>query len=94
MAEKVFETYILAEADGEMLIIDQHAAHERLNFEELKKKRDEQNPESQMLMIPEMVSLSPSEMAIWEENKDFFESIGFETEAMGEKDVMVRCVPT
>ena len=91
---QVFETYILAEADGEMLIIDQHAAHERLNFEELKKKRDEQNPESQMLMIPEMVSLSPSEMATWEEHKGFFESIGFETEAMGEKDVMVRCVPT
>lgn len=91
---QVFETYILAEADGEMLIIDQHAAHERLNFEELKKKRDEQNPESQMLMIPEMVSLSPGEMATWEEHKGFFESIGFETEAMGEKDVMVRCVPT
>ena len=91
---QVFETYILAESEGEMLIVDQHAAHERLNYEELKKKRENNAPESQMLMIPEMVSLSPSEMAIWEENKDFFESIGFETEAMGEKDVMVRCVPT
>ena len=91
---QVFETYILAEADGEMLIVDQHAAHERLNYEELKKKREDKSPESQMLMIPEMVSLSPSEMALWEENKEFFESIGFETEAMGEKDVMVRCVPT
>lgn len=91
---QVFDTYILAESEGEMLIVDQHAAHERLNYEELKKKRENNAPESQMLMIPEMVSLSPSEMAIWEENKDFFESIGFETEAMGEKDVMVRCVPT
>ena len=91
---QVFETYILAESDGEMLIVDQHAAHERLNYEELKKKRENSEPESQMLMIPEIVSLSPAEMAIWEENKDFFESIGFETEAMGEKDVMVRCVPT
>ena len=91
---QVFETYILAESEGEMLIIDQHAAHERLNYEELKKRRDKNEAESQMLMIPEMVSLSPSEMALWEDNKEFFESIGFETEAMGEKDIMVRCVPT
>ncbi len=91
---QVFETYILAESEGEMLIVDQHAAHERLNYEELKKKREDKSPESQMLMIPEMVSLSPAEMTVWEDNKEFFESIGFETEAMGEKDVMVRCVPT
>ncbi len=91
---QVFETYILAESEGNMLIIDQHAAHERLNFEELKRKREENIKESQMLLIPEMVSLNPEEMVIWQDNKDFFDSIGFETDRMGDKEIFIRSVPS
>lgn len=90
---QVFDTYILAESEEQMLIIDQHAAHERLNFEELKRRRENNDAESQMLLVPEMVSLSPLEMSIWQENKEFFKSIGFELDQMGEKEIFVRCVP-
>ncbi len=91
---QVFDTYILAESEGNMMIIDQHAAHERLNFEELKRKREENIKESQILLIPEMVSLNPEEMDIWQENKEFFDSIGFETDRMGDKEIFVRSVPS
>lgn len=90
---QIFGTYIISEKGNEMFLIDQHAAHERLNYEALKEKREKSEPTGQMLLIPEIVTLEPEEMVTWEENKGFLNSIGFETEQMGERDVMVRSTP-
>lgn len=90
---QVFDTYIIAQKGSDMLLIDQHAAHERLNYEALKKKRDENEPAGQLFLVPEVISLSDSEMVVWEENREFFKSIGFETDKMGENDIMIRSAP-
>lgn len=90
---QIFGTYLIAEKGSKMLIFDQHAAHERLNYEALKKKKEENEPAGQLFLVPEVISLSPSEMVIWEDNRDFLESIGFETDKMGENDIMVRSAP-
>lgn len=90
---QVFDTYIIAQKGSDMLLIDQHAAHERLNYEALKKKRDENEPAGQLFLVPEVISLSDSDMVVWEENREFFKSIGFETDKMGENDIMIRSAP-
>ena len=90
---QVFGTYLIAQKGSDMLLIDQHAAHERLNYEALKKKRDENEPAGQLFLVPEIISLSDSDMVVWEENREFFKSIGFETDKMGENDIMIRSAP-
>ncbi len=90
---QIFETYIIVQKGTDMLMIDQHAAHERLNFEALKKKRETNEPAGQLFLVPEIFSLGNEETVIWEENKDFLLSIGFETDKMGERDIMVRSAP-
>ena len=90
---QVFDTYLIAQKGSDMLLIDQHAAHERLNYEALKKKRDENEPAGQLFLVPEVISLSDSDMVVWEENREFFKSIGFETDKMGENDIMIRSAP-
>lgn len=90
---QVFDTYLIAQKGSDMLLIDQHAAHERLNYEALKKKRDENDPAGQLFLVPEVISLSDSDMVVWEENREFFKSIGFETDKMGENDIMIRSAP-
>lgn len=93
VAGQVFETYIIVEKGSDMLLIDQHAAHERLNFEALKKKRETHEASGQMFLIPQIASLEPSEMVLWEENREFLDSIGFDTDKMGERDIMIRSAP-
>lgn len=91
---QIFDTYLLVQSGDDMLIIDQHAAHERLNYERLKRDYDARGVTSQILLAPEIVSLTPTEIALWEENKPFFDSVGFDTELIGERDVFVRSVPS
>ncbi len=90
---QIFDTYLIVQKGSDMILIDQHAAHERLNYEALKKKRDENEPAGQLFLVPEVISLSDSDMVVWEENREFFKSIGFETDKMGENDIMIRSAP-
>lgn len=90
---QVFDSFIIAEKNDEMLIIDQHAAHERLKYEELKEEIASRQAMSQMLIEPVVVDLSGSEMSACRENKRLFEDIGFELEEFGESSLIVRAVP-
>ncbi|MDP4133839.1 MAG: DNA mismatch repair endonuclease MutL [Bacillota bacterium] len=90
---QVFNTYIIAQHGDEMLLMDQHAAHERLKYEELKEARKSKQKPSQILLSPLIVNLASIEFLAFEENDDFFASIGYEMEAIGGSDVMVRAVP-
>ena len=90
---QVFDSFIIAEKNDEMLIIDQHAAHERLKYEELKEEIASKQAMSQMLIEPVVVDLSDSEMSACRENKKLFEDIGFEIEEFGESSLIVRAVP-
>ena len=91
---QLFDTYIIIEVGEEMRIIDQHAAHERLKFEELKKEAQNRAVYSQGLAIPTVVQLTSVEAAIFEQNADFICSLGFDAENYGENNVIIRSVPT
>lgn len=81
---QVFETYILVEKDENLLMIDQHAAHERLNYEALKKEIENTGIMQQMILEPIEIKLHPNEYEVYTENKDEFSKFGFECQANGD----------
>jgi len=87
-----FNTYILVETADTLLIIDQHAAHERLQFERYM-ARAEAGAASQQLLTPILVRLSAKEMAILSENMDMLQEAGYTIEPFGDHDIQVRAVP-
>lgn len=88
----VFRTYILIEVDETLLLIDQHAAHERLRYE-MYMKRLEAGSASQQLLTPLVVRLSAREMALIMDNLDVLNDAGYTVEPFGEQDIQVRAVP-
>ncbi len=91
---QVFDTYIIIEQDDKMMIIDQHAAHERLNYEQLLKDIEKSSVYSQSMAIPVIANVTTTEMATFNENKDFIISLGFEAEKFDENSVIIRAVPS
>ncbi len=90
---QVFDTYIIAEKGDEMMIIDQHAAHERLKYEELKREVESKSAVSQMLIEPVVVNLSGEEFSAYLDNEETFAEMGFECEEFGDDSIIVRAVP-
>ena len=91
----VFNTYIIIEMDKEMYIIDQHAAHERIMYEKVKKNYySETSKDSQMLLLPDIITLSHKEMEIAKDNMEMFERVGFCLEEFGENTIKLTGVPT
>lgn len=89
----VFNTYIIVQQAEKMLLIDQHAAHERLKFEEIKENLKEGGVASQRLISAQPVSLSATEFEFATENKDMLFSLGFDFEQVGYRQVMINAVP-
>ena len=91
----VFKTYIILEMNNEMYILDQHAAHERIMYEKVKKNYySNKNKDSQMLLLPDVITLTHKEMDIAKENMDMFEQAGFSLEEFGENTIKLTGVPT
>ena len=88
---QVFQCYWLVQQDDTLFFIDQHAAHERRLYEQLAEKGVA--AQSQMLLIPEIVKLTPIEYETLMDNLPQFEEIGFEIEEFGMLTVSVRAVP-
>lgn len=89
---QLFDTYILIEKDNNLLLIDQHAAHERLNFEALKREIEESAIVSQIVLLPIEVKLTGSELACCSENKDILQKLGFDFDIENET-VAISSVP-
>ncbi len=89
---QLFDTYILVEQNDRLLMIDQHAAHERLNFEALKAELEESGISSQMILEPVEVRLSGEEAAVYLDNEKLFSELGFECE-MSDNTVTITAVP-
>ena len=85
-------TYMLASSDSGLVIIDQHAAHERILFERLMKTREGTVP-SQKLLIPVTLDLSRSEVQFLNKNSDPFTELGFEVESFGNNTVIIHAIP-
>ncbi len=91
----VFSTYIIIEMGNEMYIIDQHAAHERVLYEEIKKNYyGNLEKESQIMLLPDIITLSHKEKSIVKENLDLFKKAGFMLEEFGENTVRLIGVPS
>ncbi len=90
---QVFSTYIILEGEGELILVDQHAAHERIVFERLKKKFHEKTELSQALLSPPVIRLTDIEIKLLQEEKDFFNSLGFDYEDFGNNSIILRAVP-
>lgn len=88
----VFKTYILVETGDSLLMIDQHAAHERLQYEKLMKMA-EAGRASQQLLTPLVIHVSAKELALIEENMESLREAGYEVEPFGDSDIQVRAVP-
>ena len=90
----VFKTYIILEINNEMYILDQHAAHERIMYEKVKKNYYEnKNKDSQLLLLPDVITLTHKEMDIAKENMRMFEQAGFTLEEFGENTIKLTGVP-
>ena len=90
---QVFDTYWLIEYAEELLIIDQHAAHEKVLYEKLMKHLSEKKGITQNLAAPVVVNLSEREIEVLQVNLSTFEQIGFQIEHFGEKDYLITGVP-
>ena len=91
----VFSTYIIIEIKDEMYIIDQHAAHERIMYEKVKKNYySNAEKDSQMLLLADIITLSHKEMSIARENIDMFKKAGFDFEEFGENTIKLVSVPS
>lgn len=90
----VFNTYIIIEMGEEMYVIDQHAAHERILYEKVKKNYYADNQSgTQMMLLPDIITLTHKEMEIVKENMPIFERAGFILEEFGENTIKLSGVP-
>lgn len=90
---QLFETYWLISYQDKLLIVDQHAAHEKVKYERLMRRFREKNIVSQSINPPVIVTLSNREKECYLQHREDFASLGFEIEAFGGNDYAVRGVP-
>jgi DNA mismatch repair protein MutL len=85
--------YILSQNETGMVVVDMHAAHERIVYERMKTSYSVEKVRSQPLLVPVSVSLSSLEVDCADENKQVFSQLGFELERLGEETIAIRQVP-
>ena len=89
----LFNTFILVEYEDQLLLVDQHAVHERLLFDKLMSEHSEKAQVGQEMLVPVVLGVTNAEQRLLEDNREALESIGLVVEAFGEKDVAVRTIP-
>lgn len=87
------KTYILAEYDSTLYLIDQHAAHEKILFEKYSTDISKKKVEIQPLMVPLVVTLPTEDYLYYDENKDIFEKAGFRINDFGDNSIRIEEVP-
>jgi DNA mismatch repair protein MutL len=85
--------YILAQNAAGLILVDMHAAHERILYEKLKTGLDAGPPATQALLVPLVLSASPAELAAVDEHADTLLALGFEMAAAGPRELAVRRLP-
>lgn len=90
---QLFDTYWLIAYEDKLLMIDQHAAHEKVKYERLVKQLREKEILSQNLNPPVIVTLSGAEESVLKEYQEQFQALGFEIESFGGNEYAIRSVP-
>ncbi len=85
--------FILAENSHGLIVVDMHAAHERITYEQMKQAFDDQSLAAQPLLVPESLALSQREADIVEAHYELFQQLGFSVERVGLESVIVREIP-
>ncbi len=85
--------YILAENSGGLIIVDMHAAHERIVYERMKQNALEEDVIAQPLLVPIAFNVSHTEAGLVEENIKFFSHLGFKVERLGPEQIRLRAIP-
>lgn len=85
--------YILAENDQGLVLVDMHAAHERITYERLKKAMESTAIQQQPLLVPVTIQVSETEMMTWVNQENLFEQLGLEVEQLDEQILVIRSVP-
>jgi DNA mismatch repair protein MutL len=90
---QIKNSYILAESEMEFYLIDQHAAHERILYEEIKSNLEGRDPVSQNLLFPESVHVTPEEEDVIDEHMEAIKKMGFDVRKFGRRTYVVEAVP-
>ena len=90
---QLFDTYVILELENEIILMDQHAAHERMIYQKLLRMNEEKETVYQMLLSPVAITLSAEEYDKVSDKKDVLEKYGFITEDFGSNTILVRQVP-
>lgn len=90
---QVFKTFWLIEYDKKLFIMDQHAAHEKVKFEELMNNYRNKKAVPQYLMPPAIVTLTADEITFLNDNMEFFENLGYTIESFGGREYKLSSVP-
>lgn len=91
---QLHDIYILAQNRHGLVLVDMHAAHERIVYEKLKNALDEKNLQTQTLLIPVTISVSETEAGTALENRDTLLALGFDISALSPETLAIRTVPT
>jgi len=86
--------YLVAEAPRAVVLVDQHAAHERVIFDKIVRRLEQRQPSSQLLLIPHVLDVTPGQVAAFEEHEPWLETLGFEGERFGPHTLRIRAAPT
>ncbi|MCK5757484.1 MAG: DNA mismatch repair endonuclease MutL [Clostridiales bacterium] len=91
----LFNTFIMLELNNmEILLIDQHAAHERITYESLLERFRKRTMNSQILLIPAVITIGEIEAITIENNSDLLKELGFEFDFIGNRDIALRSIPS
>ncbi len=85
--------YILAENALGLVLVDMHAAHERITYERLKTARDAEGIRSQPLLVPQSVAVSQREVQVAADNTELFQRLGLAVDVAGEESLVIRQIP-
>jgi DNA mismatch repair protein MutL len=90
---QIHKSYLLVENDAGFLVIDQHAAAERINYERLKRELESTTPHSQKLLIPQKIELSVRQVQMIDNVKDVLIKLGFDLEYFGGSTILINAIP-
>jgi DNA mismatch repair protein MutL len=85
--------YLVAESPGAVVLIDQHAAHERVLFDRIVRRLEQKQPSSQLLLIPHVLDLTPGQVAAFQEQEAWLQTLGFEGERFGPHTIRILAAP-
>jgi DNA mismatch repair protein MutL len=90
---QINRTFLIAQVGGDLTVIDQHTAHERVLFERLYRAWTTRNIQAQPLLIPDPVELSPPQVSLLQRYQHNLEELGMEIEPFGSSTVLIRAIP-